>query len=90
MTAKKLRLRIVTPEQVMTDGDADMVIMRCTTGDMGILPGHEACSAALDDGTLRVLDGGGERRVAVHGGVATIQNDVLTILTNAAEWADEA
>jgi len=89
MPAKKVRLRIVTPEQVKVDEDADMVIMRCTTGNMGILPRHEACSAALDFGILRILDGGMERKIAVYGGLASIQNDVLTILTKDAEWPED-
>ena len=89
MAAKKLRLRIITPAHIKVDEDVDMVIMRCTTGDMGVLAGHEAHSAALVYGTLRILNQGAERRVAVHGGVASIRNNVLTILTNDAEWPED-
>ena len=89
MAAKKLRLRIITPEQIKVDEDVDMVIMRCTTGNMGVLPGHEAYSAALKNGVLRILDGGTERRIAIYGGFASTQNSVLTILTNGAEWPED-
>ena len=86
MAAKKVRLRIVTPKEIKFNEDVDMIIMRCTTGDMGILPGHEPRSAVLNYGVLRILNDGNEHRVAVFGGLAEMQNNVLTILTNGAEW----
>ena len=89
MAEKKVRLRIVTPAKIKVDEEVDMAIMRCTTGDMGVLPGHEARSAALQYGSLRLFSGGAERKIAVYGGVAAIQNDVLTILTEDAEWPED-
>jgi len=89
MPEKKVHLRIVTPEEVKVDEKADMVIMRCTTGDMGILPGHESRSAVLDYGVLRILDGNDERRLAVFGGLAEVKNDVVTVLTNIAERPED-
>jgi F-type H+-transporting ATPase subunit epsilon len=91
MAKNKIRLRVITPEQVKFDNVADMVIMRTTTGDMGILPGHAAYSAALDYGALRILDldEGYEYRIAVFGGLAEIQNDVLTIVANSAERPED-
>ena len=85
----KVRLRIVTPVEVKMDEDADMVIMRTATGDMGVLPGHEPRSTALNFGALRILNGGSERRIAVYGGLASVRNNVLTVLTNDAEWPEE-
>ena len=89
MAAGKLHLRIITPENEKLNENADMVIMRCTTGDMGILPGHEACSAVLDYGVLRILDGESERRMAVFGGVAQVRDNAVTILANDAQWPED-
>ena len=85
----KLRLRIVTPIEVKVDEDADMVIMRCKSGDMGIQPGHEERSAALDHGIARIFNDGLERRIAISGGIARVKNDVLTIIANEAEWPED-
>ena len=85
----KVRLRIITPDSVKTDEEADMVIMRCVTGDLGVLPGHMPLSAALSYGALRALNNGGERAIVVHGGFVTIQDDVVTVLTKNAEWPYE-
>jgi F-type H+-transporting ATPase subunit epsilon len=88
-TQSKLRLRIITPEKTKYDSDVEMVIMRCMTGDMGILPKHEPCSATLDDGILRVIDSGEERRMAVFGGLVQVRDNVVTILTGDAQWPED-
>jgi F-type H+-transporting ATPase subunit epsilon len=89
MAGERVRLRIVTPINIKVDEDADMVIMRCVSGDLGVLPGHMPLSAALCYGALRIIYGDGERKIVVYGGFVTIQNDVVTVLTKEAEWPDE-
>jgi len=89
MAKSKLRLQITTPEAVKIDEDVDMVIMRCLSGDMGILPNHEPVSAMLDIGILRLFNDEVERRVAVLGGIAQVKNNVVTILANDAQWPED-
>jgi len=89
MATEKMSLRIATPECVKYDDDADMVIMRCVTGDMGILPNHEQCSAILDIGVLRILNGDEERRIAVFGGIAQVRENAVTVLANDAQWPED-
>ncbi len=90
--ANKIKLRIVTPKKLMYDGDVGMVIMRTAEGDMGVMPGHEAVTALLSYGVLRVFPGetqNQEERIAVLGGFAEIQPDSVTILSDAAELPSE-
>ena len=90
MATEKLRLRIATPDNIKYDEDANMVIIRCITGDMGILPNHEACCAILDFGVLRILnDDTEERRMAVFGGMAQVRDNTVTILANDAQWPED-
>ena len=89
VAAKKLHLRITTPDNVKYDEDAEMVIMRCITGDMGILADHEATSAILDYGILRILNDDEERRMAVFGGVAQVGDNKVSILANDAQWPED-
>ena len=89
MSEKKLEIFIITPDadeasKYKFHGLADMVILRCRTGDMGILPGREACSAILDEGALRVIGEDGMRKIAVLGGVFQFENNVLTVITQEA------
>ena len=90
MKEKKIHLRVITPETVKVDEKVDMVIMRCNTGYMGILPGHEPRSAVLDYGVMKILGGSQETRwLAVLGGLAEIKDNVLTVLTGEAEWPQD-
>jgi len=89
MADKKFQLRVITPNETKVDMPADMVIMRCMTGDMGVLPNMEACSVILDLGVLRIFADGNERHMALLGGVAQVERNVLTILANNAEWPEE-
>ena len=66
-----------------------MVILRTTTGDMGVLPGHETYFCVLDYGALRMLDGSIEYKIAVFGGIAEIGEDILTIQTSEAQWPED-
>jgi F-type H+-transporting ATPase subunit epsilon len=84
-----MRLRVATPDNVKFDDDVEMVIMRCITGDMGILANHEATSTILDYGILRILDSGVERRMAVYGGIAQVRDNSVTILANDAQWPED-
>jgi len=89
VAAKKLHLRIATPDNIKYDEDAEMVIMRCITGDMGILADHEATSAILDYGILRIFNDDEERRMAVFGGIAQVGDNNVSILANDAQWPED-
>jgi len=89
MAEKQLEVFIITPdatekEQYKYHGVADMVVLRCHTGDMGILPGRTACSATLDEGILRIFENETERKIAVLGGVFRFENETLTLITKKA------
>ena len=86
-----MRLQIITPEKKQVDEDVDMVVVRCKSGDMGILPGHTPCSALLDDcGVMRIMSDGIEYQLALFGGgILQMKDDVLTVLPNGALWPEE-
>ena len=89
IAAKKLNLRIATPDNVKYDEEAELVILRCITGDMGVLADHEATSAILDYGILRIFNDDEERRMAVFGGIVQIGDNKVTILANDAQWPED-
>lgn len=89
MAKKQLNLQIVTPTRVLCDEMVDMVIMRASTGDMGILPNHEPVVATLNYGILRFKQGNKERRATIMSGFVEVEPDKVVILTDAAEWPEE-
>lgn len=89
MSENKIRLNIVTPSRMLYDDKVDMVIMRSTSGDLGILAGHQPLTTTLDYGVLRIINNGEEIKSTLFGGFADVQPECLTVLTDAAEWPDE-
>jgi F-type H+-transporting ATPase subunit epsilon len=51
--ANTLAFRLVTPTQIVFEGDAELVIAVTTEGEEGILPAHAPFLAALKPGVLR-------------------------------------
>ena len=93
MANNKFRLRIITPTEVKIDEEVEMVVVRCTTGEMGIMANHEAWSMPLDYGIARILgddsEDSEERRIAIFGGFAVVHENLMTITTPSAEWAKD-
>ncbi len=90
MAKQKLHLQVITPLRRVYDDDVDMLIMRGTEGDMGIMAGHESRTAILDIGVLRIFrEGEEEQRLSVLGGFTEIKDNKVTVLSDAAEWPDE-
>jgi len=87
--AKNFHLEIVTPYRVFYDGDAEMVIVKTTTGEMGILNEHMPSVVPLDIGILRIKEGGKIKSATTAAGFVTIGTEKTTIITDCAEWSDE-
>lgn len=87
MTA--FRLKIVTPDGIQYDGNAEELVVRTTTGDVGILAGHINFVAPLGMGEAMILMDGKKRRAACIGGMVSVVNETVTLLPTTFEWADE-
>lgn len=69
---------LVTPERVLLTGMAAEVILRTGEGDVTFLAGHAPLVGTVEPGVIRVVrDEGITERVAVHGGFAQVEKDVL-------------
>ncbi len=87
---KTFLVHVLTPEKKLFDGEVVQLTARTTEGDIGILAGHTRYAAILKAGALLLkLENGEERLAAVAGGVLKVSDEKTTILTTAAEWAEE-
>ena len=59
---------IVTPEEEVWSGEADLVIARSPEGEFGIMRGHVPFLAALIPGLVTVVSGGQRTSYVVPGG----------------------
>ncbi len=82
-------LKIVTPDGLEYEGMAEEVIVRTTTGDIGILSGHINCVAPLGMGQATFIIDGKKRYAACIGGMITVFNGSVTLVPTTFEWADE-
>ena len=81
-------LKIVTPDGVRFDGQAQELIVRSTTGDIGILAGHINCVTALGMGQATVVVDGQTRYAACIGGMLSVVGGKVTLVPTTFEWAD--
>lgn len=82
-------LKIVTPDGLAFSGEAEELIVRTTTGDMGILAGHINCVAPLGMGRATILVDGQKRYAACIGGMVSVVNGAVTLVPTTFEWASE-
>jgi len=82
--AKTLQVDIVSAEQAIFSGPAEMVIATGEGGELGILPEHIPLLTRIRPGTLRIRPaGGGEEEVIyVSGGMMEVQPDRVTVLAD--------
>ncbi|KPQ31498.1 MAG: ATP synthase F1 subunit epsilon [Phormidium sp.] len=80
-----LQVRVIAPDKTVWEAEADEVILPSTTGQVGILGGHAPLLSALDTGVMRVRPGKEWVPIALMGGFAEVDNDLVTILVNGAE-----
>ena len=81
-------LKIVTPDGLEYEGQAEEVIVRTTSGDMGILAGHTNCIAPLGMGRAMVVKDGKPRYAACIGGMVSVVDGHVTLVPTTFEWAE--
>lgn len=89
MTEKTIVLTIVTPQRRVFQQPVNMVIIRTTEGDIGVLPGHTPLVASLEVGPMTIKVDGGDRRAAVIGGFVEVTPEHVIVLAETAELAEE-
>ena len=85
---KPFPLKIVTPDGLQFEGQAEELIVRTITGDMGILAGHTNCVAPLGMGQATVVIDGGKRYAACIGGMVSVVGGEVTLVPTTFEWAE--
>ena len=82
-------LKIVTPDGIRFDGEAQELIVRTTSGDTGILAGHMNYVAPLGMGRATIVTEGETRYGACIGGMVSVVKGSVTLVPTTFEWADQ-
>lgn len=84
------KLKVVTPDKEVYNDEVHQIIVRTSSGDVGILSGHSDYIAPLITGALKVfLTDKTPRIAAISNGMIRVTKECTTILTNTCEWSDE-
>lgn len=77
-----LKVRVVSPDKVVFEGEASAVVAPAWDGQVGILPKHAPMLTLVGSGKLEVeRPGGGNDTFHVAGGVLKVERDQVTVLT---------
>lgn len=82
-------LKIVTPDGLIYDGQAEELLVRTTGGDVAILARHMNYVAPLGMGRAVVVSGGTRRTAACIGGMLSVCDGEVTLVPTTFEWADK-
>ena len=83
-------VQLVSPEQILFEGEAEMVVCRALDGDIAFLKDHVPYLGVLDDDAVRIIQpGDAETAAAVHGGFVEVNNDHVIVLSDVAELPEQ-
>lgn len=87
--SKSFRLEVISPDRIFFEDMVDMVELRTTEGNIGILKGHIPLTAIVAPGIMKIKMAGGEKEAALHDGFIEILKDKVTVMAESCEWPEE-
>jgi F-type H+-transporting ATPase subunit epsilon len=90
----ELDVALVAADREVWSGKASLVVAKTAEGEVGIMPKHQPILSVMNPSVVTIksnVDGqpGEVIRAAVHGGFLSVENDRVSLLTEAAELVDE-
>ena len=80
-----MKLKIITHETIVYEGEVDELVLNTTSGQIGILKDHIPITTSLEVGVTKAKIGGSYKYFATMGGVFQFKNNAATILTDVCE-----
>lgn len=81
---RQLFCRIITPEEVIFDGEVDRVIVRIGDGDIGVLRDHAPVISTAHAGAVRVLQDDETTVYAISDGFFKVSENLVQVLVEEA------
>lgn len=84
------KVKIIAPDRMFYEGDAMMIELTTTEGQIGVYKGHIPLTTVISPGVVRIYEENGlVKSAALHAGFCEILSDSVTILAEKIEWPDE-
>lgn len=85
----QFKLRVFTPVSAESEAEAEMIVIPCEGGDLGILARHAPLLAKLHGGAIKVRQKGGEHYFATSGGFAEVSDNVVSLFLDSFEAEED-
>ena len=86
---KQFNLKIVTPKGIYKEESIEMLNLRTTSGQIGILANHLPLASGIEISEMNYIQNGERHIFAVAGGFVYVNEDETTIIANAIESPEE-
>jgi F-type H+-transporting ATPase subunit epsilon len=81
---RQLFCRVITPEEVVYDGEADLVIARIADGDIGVLVDHSPVVSTMEAGEVRIREDDEQHVYATSDGFFKVSENLVQVLVEEA------
>lgn len=86
---RQLFCRIITPQDIVFDGEVNRVIARISDGEIGVLADHVPTISTVEIGDVRILQGDDTTVYATSDGFFKVSENLVQILVEEATVAEE-
>ena len=86
---RNFELEIITPDRVFWKGEAMMLELNTTEGQVGIYKRHIPMTMIIEPGVMKIHVEGETKEAAVHSGFLEILPEKITVMAEVAEWPEE-
>jgi F-type H+-transporting ATPase subunit epsilon len=86
---RQLFCRVITPEQVMYDGEADLVVARIADGDIGVMVDHAPTVSTVEPREVRIYEDDEKYVFATSDGFFKVSENLVQVLVEEAVPPDE-
>ena len=74
-----MTLEIISPSEILFKGEADSVNLPGVLGGFTVLKDHASLISVLKQGEVRYVSQGNEKSLQIKGGIADIDNNVISV-----------
>ena len=86
---RQLFCRVITPEEVVYDGEASLVIARIADGDLGALVDHSPLVSTVEIGEVRIRENDEQLVYATSDGFFKVAENLVQVLVEEAVSVEE-
>ncbi len=76
---KKMKLRIITPNELLFEGDVESVTLPGTVGSFTVLNNHAPIISSLESGIIAYNGANGQVEIAIRSGFAEVRDNILSV-----------